>query len=515
MFSEYGFKVCCSCNGSGSPLQLRKWQASFFFLVKSKNNLALPHSDSILLGMSTLLIQNGLVVDSQQSRHADILVEGSKIVRIEPNIDVTTLPADTDIIHADDLCVLPGIIDAHTHYHLVSRGTVTADSFLEGSRVAAYGGVTTIIDFADHNKAKTLAASATDRLKEMSPLAIDYALHQGVYEMRESIPTELEELKAMGIRAIKVFTTYRNIGYLIEREEELTKLFAACRDLDLLVCVHCEDNALLEDIAAGWKGTYKASDHPDLRTAEVEAKGISYVGTIAKKLNMPLYVVHLSSKQGLEAVRSLRKEGANIIVETTAHYLFLDRTKLEGEEGALYLMTPPLRTKDDNEALQEALAQGEIQVVATDHCAFTAKAKLASSDCRVTLPGIPGSEEMLALLNTFVLSGGRMNMQDMVSVLSTNPAKIFGLYPQKGSLEIGTDADLVLFDPDETWVIDKENTHSAAGYTAYEGFHVSGKVVMTYLRGRLIMGDHVYLGIPGDGRFVPAGEPLPYRKEGN
>ena len=238
-----------------------------------------------------------------------------------------------------------------------------------------------------------------------------------------------------------------------------------------------------------------------LRPAEAEAKAIEYVGELAKELDMYVYIVHLSSKLGLEAVRKLRGEGAKLIVETTPHYLFLNKNLLEGEDGSLYVMTPPLRAEEDNLALQEALCNGEIQVVATDHCSFTKEQKLSSSDCRTILPGIPGTEELLPLVHTLTASSS-LSLQQVVNLVSTGPAKAFGLYPIKGSLKEGSDADVIIFDPDCTWTLSKDTIHSASGYTCYEGYDVIGKVIMTYLRGRLVMGDDVYLGIPGDGRFV-------------
>lgn len=452
--------------------------------------------------MSNILIQNGLLIDTEWKRRADILIRGSKIVKIAPHIDPSQLPENVTIVHADGLMVLPGIIDAHTHYHLVSRGTVTADSFKEGSRAAAFGGVTTVVDFADDDK-KSLVASARERINAMgAEMCIDFSLHQGVYAYREGLENELEELKKLGVGTIKLFTTYRNVGYLIEKREEIKALYEMCKRLDLMVSVHCEDNELIENISDNWKGTFTPSDHADLRPAEAEALAIRYVGEIALEVGHPLYVVHLSSAAGLEVVRELRDKGLKVIVETTPHYLFLDRSCLEGENGPLYVMTPPLRTRKDNEALQEALCNGEIQVVATDHCTFTREQKLANSDCRLTYPGIPGSEELLPLIHTLVAQGEQLTINELVNLLSTGPAKYFGLYPEKGVLREGSDADIVIFNPDYAWTISSSNMHSAAGYTPYEGLNVVGKAMMTYLRGRLVASDDVFLGIPGDGRFV-------------
>ena len=453
--------------------------------------------------MAKILIKDGLLVDTEWQRHQDILIDGSKIVRIAPHIDESDVSPDVNIISADGLCVLPGLIDAHTHYHLVSRGTVTADSFPEGSRLAAFGGVTTVVDFADDNK-KSLLSSFEDRRREMRSMGIDYALHQGVYAYRSDIKKELEEVRKKGIGTIKIFTTYKNVGYLVEKRDELKEIFKAAKELGIMVSIHCEDDKIITDIDENWNGTYLPKDHADMRPSEAEAEAIRYVGSIAGELDMPIYIVHLSSAAGLEEVRRLRNKGGHLIVETTPHYLFLDRSKLEGPDGPLYVMTPPLRTKEDNEALQEALLEGEIQVVATDHCSFTKEQKLSSNDCRTIYPGIPGTEEMLPLLHTFAISSGRLSLSQIVNLTSTGPAKAFGLYPTKGTLSEGSDADIVLFNPDYSWTINSDSIHSASGYSAYDGMTVTGKVVMSILRGRIIMGDGIYLGLEGDGQYLKA-----------
>lgn len=453
--------------------------------------------------MGNILIQNGLLVDTEWTKHADLLIEGSKIKRIAYRIYQEDCPEGTSVVHADGLCILPGIIDAHTHFHLVSRGTVTADSFIEGSRLAAFGGVTTVIDFADDNKV-SLDESLSLRLSEMRDMAIDYALHQGVYKYRDTLKDELKRVKERGIGTIKIFTTYKDIGYLVEKRDELKAIFSICKELGLMVSVHSEDDKIITEKTASYKGEWKPSAHSDIRPAEAEKEAIKYVASIAQELDMPVYIVHLSSKEGLEEARDMREKGVRIILETTPTYLFLNRSLLERDDGALFVMTPPLRTKEDNDALKDAVENGEIQIIATDHCAFTREQKLKEQDPRKILPGIPGTEELLPLIHTFSVSEGNLNLSQIVNLLSTGPAKEFGLYPKKGILREGSDADIVLFDPDESWTLSKDTLHSASGYTAYEGVTVTGKVVMTYLRGRLIMGDGIYLGLKGDGQFVKA-----------
>ena len=458
--------------------------------------------------MNSILIKNGMLFDESKSYKADMLVQGEKIVSIEREISAKDLPKGCEVVDADGLCLLPGIIDAHTHYHLVSRGTTTADSFEQGSKLASFGGVTTVIDFADHDKTTTLAMSAQSRIDAMKEkMHIDFALHQGIYGLPNDIDKELIELKERGVRVVKIFTTYKNVGYLMA-QEALKEVFLSCKRHEMLVCVHCEDDAYLEEVASHYRGDYSPKDHPLLRPSEAEKKAIEFVGSLAKECEMSIYIVHLSSKKGLGAIRTLRKSGVDVIAETTPHYLFLDNSKLEQEDGSLYVMTPPLREREDNIALQDALIAKEIDVVATDHCAFTKEQKLSSTDCRTIYPGIPGTEEMISTVHNFAVASSRMNLSQMVAMLSTNPAKIFGLYPQKGTLQVGSDADFILFDPDYIWTIEDDTIHSASHYSVYSNESVSGKVLMTYLRGQLIMGDDVYLGKAVQGKFVGSHTPL-------
>lgn len=451
--------------------------------------------------MKALLIKNGCLVDSCGEKKLDILCVDGRIKEIGQNLKCD----NAEILDADGLKVLPGLIDAHTHYHLVSRGTVTADSFAQGSRLAVFGGVTTVVDFADHNRGMNLVDSLNYRLDEMKDnMAVDYSLHQGVYGhgFDDTIENQLEELKKQGIKTLKIFTTYRETGYLLEDCEKLARLFRCAKKLGMLVTAHCEYNPMIEEISAWWKGTFLPKDHADLRPAEAEAKAIAFYGEAAFRENCPLYIVHVSSEAGLNEIRKLRKKGACIYAETTPTYLFLDRSKLEGPDGPLYVMTPPLRTKRDNEALLNALANGEIDVVATDHCSFTREQKLSSNDVRTVYPGIPGTEEMVHLLCNYAMTTGKISLNDIVRLTSTNPAKLFGLYPQKGSFELGSDADFAILNPDCEWTLSKEYLHSASGYTPYEGVKVKGKIATTILKGNVVMNGGDYYGKKGCGAFI-------------
>ncbi len=450
-----------------------------------------------------ILIKNGTVVTDSGLFREDLLVEGSRIKTRKEKFSDNELPDSLRIIDASGKYVFPGFIDAHTHFQLVSRGTVTADKFYDGSVLAAFGGVTTVIDFSDHIQGKRIPDGARLRNEEASgEMAVDWALHQVVTKVDDTLEDELRELKALGVRAVKIFTTYKNAGYFIERPE-VEKLFRACKDLNLMVTIHAEDDGIIEKKENELtKDGYPPELLPVVRPSEAEYKAIMEYGRLAGSLDMPVYIVHLSSSRGLDAVRELKSEGVRIYAETTCHYLNLTNELLSSDMPQKYVMTPPLRKKEDNEALWGGIASGDIQIIATDHCTFTLEQKLKSNDCRTIYPGMPGTEELLQITYTKGVRKGRIPLSRMVALLSSAPAHFFGLYPEKGSLEAGTDADIVIFDPDAEGVISDGNRHTKAGYTPYNGTNVYGKVDITILRGEIIVEDGVFKGKKGYGRFV-------------
>ncbi len=452
-----------------------------------------------------ILVKNGTLVTDRIQMRKDLLMEGEKITAVAAEFLPEELPSDLTVIDAEGKYVFPGFIDAHTHYQLVSRGTVTADKFFDGSVLAAFGGVTTVIDFSDHLPGKRLAAGARFRNSEASgEMAIDWALHQVVTRVGDDIVRELKELKNSGVTAVKIFTTYKNAGYYIERKE-VARLLEACRDLEILVTIHAEDDDIIEEKTAELTSSgYPPELLPLVRPSAAEYKAIMDYGNLADGLNMPVYIVHVSSEKGLEALRKLKKGGARIFAETTPTYLHLTDELLSGTMPQRFVMTPPLRKKEDNDALWKGLESGDIQLVATDHCTFTLEQKLLSNDCRTIYPGVPGTEELLQLIYTNGVKKGLFPVTKLVSLLSTAPAQLFGLYPEKGSLDVGTDADVVLFDPDAEMTITNENRHTKAGYTPYDGMKVSGRVETTILRGRIITNGGTFTGRKGDGRFLSA-----------
>jgi len=454
------------------------------------------------------LIRNSRTVTDKETVKEDILVEDSLILKRAA--DLSREKADR-IIDAEGLYCLPGLIDAHTHYHLVARGTITADRFFEGSRAAVFGGVTTVIDFSDQKKEAPITETARERIALAEKDAVvDFSLHQSVNKVHPDTQDQLQKLKAMGISAIKIFTTYKKAGFALE-PADLETLLRLSAEEQLLVCVHAEDDDMIEKLGDTYADVPHPPElHPVLRPSEAEAKAVLDVGRMCGRIGLPLYVVHLSSEAGLKVLRQLKREGGRILAETTPHYLTLTNDLLKNQEGALYIMTPPLRTEKDNNALWEGLETGDIQIIATDHCSFTREQKLSSRDCKTIFPGIPGTEEMFPVAYTGGVEKGRFSLNDLVGMLSTSPARTFGIYPQKGSLEEGTDADLILFDPEPEYVISDDSVHSAAGYSPYAGMKVRGRVTLTMRRGEILLENGSFNGRKGSGKFIPAGTPGVY-----
>ncbi len=459
-----------------------------------------------------ILIKNGKLVSAEKTEYKDILIEGDVIKSIKDKFTPSELPSNLKIIDTSGRYVMPGLIDAHTHYQLVSRGTVAADKFYEGSVLASYGGVTTVIDFADHLPGKEIAEGSVQRNADANgEMAIDWAQHQVITRVDGDVYKELADLKKLGVTAVKIFTTYKSAGYFIEKEA-VKKVFEACKKLEILVTIHAEDDDIIEKNSRQVENKpYPPALLPIIRSAEAEYKAIKEYGEIAGNLDMPVYIVHLSSSRGLDAVRELKAAGVNIVVETTPHYLTITNDFLKKEGAQKFLMTPPLREAVDNEALWSGVVSGDISIIATDHCTFTLEQKFQSNDCRTIFPGVPGTEEMLRIINTNGVEKGLFDITKLVSLLSTEPAKAFGLFPGKGSLEPGTDADILIFDPKAESVLNNDTCHTAAGYTAYDGMKVKGKAETVILRGEIILQDGEFLGKRGSGKFLPAGVPGAYK----
>ncbi len=457
--------------------------------------------------MKKTLLKNAKLVDDKGIRKSDLLIKGDKIDAEEKRgfFAEDEQKGEFKVFDLEGKYLFPGIIDAHTHYSLRSRGTVTADDFYQGSVSAAAGGVTTVIDYIDFPEDGDFKRSVAERKEEAQDSIIDYNFHQVVQDFNKNISKNLVDLKELGLASIKLFTTYKKAGYMINRNK-WGNLFKRLKEIDLLPQVHAEDDALIQDLENVYfkRGLTAPRFHPAIRPSAAEGLAIKDIGEEALKAEIPIYIVHLSSAEGLKAVRELRNKKAQIYTETTPHYLLLDNSYLNKEKAQLYLMTPPLRNKYDNQVLWQGISQNEFHVIATDHCSFTEEQKMRSDSSLDILPGIPGTETMLPLIYSSGVRNNRLTLREMIELLAVNPAKIFGLYPEKGSLEVGSDADLTVFDPNVEKKLTADNLHTAAEYSPYQDFTVKGYPVMTFRRGELIF-DNKLRTEKGSGKFIPAG----------
>ncbi|BCV22432.1 dihydropyrimidinase [Moorella sp. Hama-1] len=446
-----------------------------------------------------LLLKGGWVVTHERVERADVAIKGEKIVALGPDLEA---PGAT-VRDVTGKYILPGAIDAHVHYQMPIGDLLTADDWFTGTRLAACGGVTTVIDYAEPaGPAESLTQSLAQRLAEAQEQAcVDYGLHQVVMAGQEEDSQELKKVVEKGVTSFKVFTTYNQrlsyaaIGHLLQQ----------ARRLGALVTVHCEDHEIVtakrqELEAGGWTApAYHATSRP----ADAEIQAIQEVIRQAEAAGAPVYIVHVSTGDGAAAIAAARARGRQVFGETCPHYLLLTEERYAGPDSRLFLMCPPLRTAKDNRDLWQHLAGGDLQVVATDHCSYSPEQKAAGTAFYNTPSGVPGTETLLPLLYSYGVNRGWLTLPQMVRVLATNPARLFGLYPRKGCLIPGSDADLVVFDPRQEVTLKAAGLHSAAGYTIFAGFKLQGYPEATYLRGRLVYDRGQFLGQAGQGKFIP------------
>jgi len=452
--------------------------------------------------MGDLYIKNGHLVGKECVSSADIYIHDGKIMYVG---DASNAPAKSKVcpvINATGLYIFPGFIDAHTHYGVGSGASASIDDFYTGTKAAAFGGITTVVDFADHLPCTRLLEGTLARIDEAKESVIDYALHQGIYWFHDTIEEEIAELATFGVSILKVFTTYKELGLYLD-SAYWDRLFALCKKYSMLVTVHAESQRIIDDIATQYADQNELS--PDyqtvLRPSDAEAEAIQAIGDIARKHKVPLYIVHVSSDSGMKAIRLLRKS-MSVYAETTPHYLLLNSELLSREDGKLYIINPPLRTPMDNKALVHAVSKNEIGIIATDHCAYSRMQKMNTGDCRNALAGIPGSETLAALIYTYLVKTGYLDLSGMRKLLCDNPAQVFGLYPRKGSFEIGSDADIVVCRETVPHKISVSDLHGGADYSPYEGMEISFEHVYTISGGKIIVDHGKFYGKAGDGSFI-------------
>lgn len=448
-----------------------------------------------------LIIKNGFVVTEKGIITADILIENEKISKIDKNIKENL---NDEVIDVTGKLVMPGVIDAHVHYYMKTESGRTADNFETGSLSAAFGGVTTIIDYVSPIIGKKLIEALLEREKEaQGHCYVDYNFHVEITGKYDWNLDELYNIKDYGIQSLKIYTTYENSKLPYDKIPNLLK---KAKELDMLVTVHAEDDEILRLTKDKFlkEGRTKISDYADSRPREAEEVAIDKVIKIAEGLNTPVYFVHVSTAEGAKAIKKSKENGYKVYGETCPHYLILTDECYKKIDGQKYIMAPPLRKKEDQDVLWDSILNGTLSCITTDHCAFNIKDKLSAKDCFNIIPGIGGSETLLSLIFTEGVNKGKITLEKMVQLLCTNPAKMFGLYPKKGVIAPGSDGDIVIFDLEKEVVLNGKELHSASEYTVFDGFKLKGYPVVTILRGKVICKDNNLIDIKPCGKFVKA-----------
>ena len=432
------------------------------------------------------LFKGGTVVSGKGTKRADVLVDGEKIVRVARSI--TDPLAQT--VDVTGKFLLPGFIDAHTHFDLDVANTTTVDDFDSGSLAAIHGGTTTVIDFACPNKGETLAHGLQLwHEKADGRTWCDYSFHMTIDDWNEDIAREIDDMYAAGISSFKMYMTY---PAMMIGDEAMYWALKKLKEKGGICGVHCENSGVIDALVTEKKaaGEMGVSSHPETRPDFLEAEAVGRLLHIAEAVDIPVIIVHLTSAAALREVEAARGLGQKVFVETCPHYLLLDdsRYSLPDFAGARYVCAPPLRKKLDNERLWKALADGEIQTVSTDHCSFTLAQKDAGRGDFTKIPGgMPGVETRGTLLFTYGVAAGRITAERMADVLAETPAKLYGLFPRKGVLQPGADADIVVYDPRGTSCITAADQAANVDYAPYEGTQIAGHIAEVYLRGTCVV----------------------------
>jgi len=450
-----------------------------------------------------LLVKNARIVTSSETFESNIGVKDGVIASISPILE----PSGARVYDAAGKIVIPGAIDAHTHMELPVGDTTSADDFYSGTRAAACGGVTTIVDFVDTQPGqKLLEALADYRRRADSKVAVDYGLHMMFKGQNLPEIEKIPEVVRKGIPSFKVYTAYKKRGLMID-DADIPRVMEKVRKAGGLVAIHAESERIIqrlieENLAAG---RTDAKYHAQSRPAEAEAEAISRVARLAREASARIYIVHLSSMAGKAEVEKARREGTNVFAETCPHYLVLTDDVYSREDGRNFVMSPALKKTEDRAALWEGLgAGGVIETVGSDHCPFPSAEKDWGEEDFTKIPnGVPGTEAIVPILYSEGVKRGRISMFDLVRVTSGAPSMRFGLAPSKGSISVGSDADLVVIDPKKRVRMTADVMHSRIDYSIYDGITTEGYPVLTLSRGEVVMEDGEFTGTRGRGKFVP------------
>ena len=457
----------------------------------------------------SILIKNGRIITAVDDYMGDVFIENETITHIGKSLD---MEAD-EILDASGKYLFPGGLDPHTHLDMPFGGTVSADDFETGTRAAAHGGTTTLIDFAIQTKGQsTLEALDTWHAKAEGKTAIDYGFHMIVTDLEDDRVHEMKMLADEGVTSYKLFMAYPGVLYV--DDGTIYRAMRKAGENGTVVCMHAENGIVIDEIVkrALAEGKTEPKYHALTRPTRMEAEGVHRAISIAEVANVPVYIVHLSSSDALEQVMLARNRGVHAFAETCPQYLFLDHSyyEQEGFEGSKYVMTPALREKWNQDELWKGLRFGDLQSISTDHCPFCFKDQktLGIDDFSKIPNGGPGVENRMSLVFNGGVNSGRISLNKFVELTSTAAAKTFGLFPKKGTIAVSSDADIVIFDPDRKETISVDNScthHMRVDYNAYEGFEVTGFTETVLSRGKIIIKDCEYMGKKGDGQFLKRG----------
>lgn len=460
----------------------------------------------------SVLIRGGTVVNHDHSRRADVLIDGVTIAAVAAKLDA---PKGAEIIDAGGCYVIPGGIDPHTHMELMFMGTVSADDFEWGTKAALSGGTTMIVDFCIPAPGASMLAAYQDWRRKAEKAAGDYGFHMAVTSWSKQVWEEMETVtKTYGINTFKHFMAYK--GALMVNDDELYNSFSRCAELGAMPLVHAENGDvvfrlqehLLESGVTGPEG------HAYSRPPEVEGEATNRAIVIADMAGAPLYVVHTSCRQAHEAIKRAREAGKRVFGEPLIQHLVLDESDYRNKDwdyAARRVMSPPFRPKEHQESLWAGLQSGSLQVVATDHCSFTTEQKRLGAKDFTRIPnGTGGLEDRMPVLWTAGVNTGRLTKEVFVAATSANSARILNVYPRKGAIAVGSDADVVIFDPERAWEVRGEVMLHKQKWSPFEGKTITGRVIRTIRRGETIYddslsGDLRLPGVAGSGRYLPRG----------
>jgi dihydropyrimidinase len=450
-----------------------------------------------------LVVKNAKVVTATETFESDIGIENGKVSSLSKNIRGN----GAKVWDAREKIVVPGGIDAHTHLELPVMGTKSADDFYSGTVAASCGGITTIVDFVDTKPGQTMLEGLADyRSRADRKAVVDFGLHMMFKGQNLGEIDRIPEIVRRGVPSFKVYTAYKSRGLMLD-DEDIFRVMKKVAGAGGLVAVHAESEEIIqrlihENVSAGHTGPiYHALSRP----AEAEAEAISRVARLAKASAASIYIVHLSSKAGKKEVEKARSNGVDVFAETCPHYLVLTDEVYRRRDGRNFVMSPALKKAEDRAALWEGLKSGGvIETVGSDHCPFTRTEKDRGKDDFTKIPnGVPGTEVIIPILYSEGVRKGRITIFDMVRATSEAPARRFGLRPSKGSIEVGSDADFVVIDPDKRVRLTADVLHTRIDYSIYDDVRTQGYPVLTVSRGEIVMEEGEFVGKEGRGRFVP------------